>query len=1226
MKRKLLSMAVALVCSVGAWARVDVTSTYLTDAALDNEETNWGYVYSSGNHTGSTNGYHESWHNTFTLSQTTAVLPAGYYQLSIQVAVEGGTSTTVSLQATSGSNSSTAVYPKYSTNSSYSDMAAWWAADYSHTGNRNLNRIYTTVYVEEGQTLTATFKQTDGSQWIVYGQMELHQLTEREGICAQAFEAIYNPMTNLDMASARYKQRFEDYTGGTVTGQKLTKTITGLPNGKYSVTLNGGASYTSGRGFDGNSGDNLTTFFVNDASTNVTVVNRTDILNGAFEDYTASGGLVTDGSLTLGYNNLAIGANWFVGSVKYIEYLGSCLVNDAVALPEGGAMAANTWYYFDVETAGGYIMTATTLGDIVYTTDGTILTEDAASSVTATFSSPATLSATRYYVMSTSANTLTYTIDSYDLTNEIAAYNAAVTAANTAKTNADAADKVNAAEYTELTTAIANYTGENAIDTEETQNSAMKTALETATSALTSATTAVNTSITAYANAKTYLDAVAPVLETTNVYTAAAYATNYSTPLAAYEAGTLSDADAAALTYGSHVTGNMPALLLSPWSASGTALYINTWSTEGNTDGSGMTTPFFEYWTGDTNTLAANTFTCTLEGLDASALYSIDVLARIKQRNGYAKVANAITLQVGSGTAVDMSTGTHIGTTHFFYDTYTAYGTTDANGTLTVTITVAANSNISWLAFKNMKYARANDATALAKAVAQVTALNGKVPTNIYDTANSVVTANSTPSEEAVSAIVAAANTAAAYVDAYADYLELKDYADALVAVSNNNSTANSTLSSAISTAATNVASVSSVSDVTTVTSTLKTAMITYAGAANPVGDGNKFDLTFMLTDANFDDYIAWENTTVNGVTGWATEQEGGNFQVMENSSTTNGDYHSFMEYWSATAKTNNQFALYNEVKDLPAGTYTINCYALANANGVAGATTSAIYFYANDTQGSLVAADVLTEQNISFVNSSTQDVKIGLKTCTGNQYRWMGIGYVTLYKVPAASDVILDESTAYVEAATAADVVLTKTIYEGFNTVILPFSMTAEEITEVFGEGTLYSFTGADAGTLNFATASALSAHTPYLFKADAAKSISEERISGRTITVSVNNLKTEGTDYNFAGTYTPYDKDADANPITANDYVLGADAAFHPTDGKNAIKAFRAYIQANEATPVKQALWINIDGIATGVNSIDNEQLMMDNAQIYNLAGQRMSKVQQGVNIINGKKVLVK
>jgi len=44
------------------------------------------------------------------------------------------------------------------------------------------------------------------------------------------------------------------------------------------------------------------------------------------------------------------------------------------------------------------------------------------------------------------------------------------------------------------------------------------------------------------------------------------------------------------------------------------------------------------------------------------------------------------------------------------------------------------------------------------------------------------------------------------------------------------------------------------------------------------------------------------------------------------------------------------------------------------------------------------------------------------------------------------------------------------------------------------------------------------------------------------------------------------------------------------------------------------------------TGVNAVDNGQWTMDNGAIFSLSGQRLAKPQKGINIINGKKVLVK
>ena len=64
------------------------------------------------------------------------------------------------------------------------------------------------------------------------------------------------------------------------------------------------------------------------------------------------------------------------------------------------------------------------------------------------------------------------------------------------------------------------------------------------------------------------------------------------------------------------------------------------------------------------------------------------------------------------------------------------------------------------------------------------------------------------------------------------------------------------------------------------------------------------------------------------------------------------------------------------------------------------------------------------------------------------------------------------------------------------------------------------------------------------------------------------------------------------------------------------------KAYLNTGD-TPVKEFIAFEFGG-ADGVQNIDvNVNL---NAEIYNLAGQRMSRPVKGVNIINGKKVVVK
>ena len=69
--------------------------------------------------------------------------------------------------------------------------------------------------------------------------------------------------------------------------------------------------------------------------------------------------------------------------------------------------------------------------------------------------------------------------------------------------------------------------------------------------------------------------------------------------------------------------------------------------------------------------------------------------------------------------------------------------------------------------------------------------------------------------------------------------------------------------------------------------------------------------------------------------------------------------------------------------------------------------------------------------------------------------------------------------------------------------------------------------------------------------------------------------------------------------------------------------LNGFKAYMNM-PSTPVK-GFTFDLDD-AVGIRSFDNGQLTKDNAAIYNIAGQKMNKLQKGLNIVNGKKVLVK
>ena len=112
-----------------------------------------------------------------------------------------------------------------------------------------------------------------------------------------------------------------------------------------------------------------------------------------------------------------------------------------------------------------------------------------------------------------------------------------------------------------------------------------------------------------------------------------------------------------------------------------------------------------------------------------------------------------------------------------------------------------------------------------------------------------------------------------------------------------------------------------------------------------------------------------------------------------------------------------------------------------------------------------------------------------------------------------------------------------------------------------------------------------------------------------------------------------------AEASPITNNalkgtlepieatgKYVLakpaGEEVGFYLANGGN-IAACKAYVETN--SDVKGFIF-KFDDDATGIENLNTQSstLNTQNTSIYNLAGQRLQKMQKGINIVNGKKIL--
>lgn len=209
---------------------------------------------------------------------------------------------------------------------------------------------------------------------------------------------------------ANENQCAERYRANTDVYQTVT-----VPNGKYTVSCQGF--------YRRESGEATSYLYANDEQVALNRIESGGVnsMAGASEAFTNGEYTntltvyVTDGTLKVGIKCDAT-TNWTIWDNFTIAYHGPTVGGEAteIAMDTETAMTAGKWYYFDIPVDGLYNLTTTTLPDIVYTNDATVLIENE-SSVTATFSQAVneTLTAGRYFVKSASAQSLELSVGAY---------------------------------------------------------------------------------------------------------------------------------------------------------------------------------------------------------------------------------------------------------------------------------------------------------------------------------------------------------------------------------------------------------------------------------------------------------------------------------------------------------------------------------------------------------------------------------------------------------------------------------------------------------------------------------------------------------------------------------------------------------------------------------------------------------------------------------------------
>lgn len=182
---------------------------------------------------------------------------------------------------------------------------------------------------------------------------------------------------------------------------------------------------------------------------------------------------------------------------------------------------------------------------------------------------------------------------------------------------------------------------------------------------------------------------------------------NYNALVAAIEA-----AQTSANEYAIIDAGVVPTNVISGWAKSTTngELACNTWSTEGNTDGSGMTTPFIQDWVGSGTPLAGgNTggkLYYSFTDLNPGETYVVTARVRVFNESGtgvtgasFFAGSNYKTLETfGSSCVGDFATKGK-------FAVLSCAGTVDANGDLQFGIELDAASPLNWISIKDVTIA-----------------------------------------------------------------------------------------------------------------------------------------------------------------------------------------------------------------------------------------------------------------------------------------------------------------------------------------------------------------------------------------------------------------------------------------------------------------------------------------------------------------------------------------
>ncbi len=200
---------------------------------------------------------------------------------------------------------------------------------------------------------------------------------------------------------------------------------------------------------------------------------------------------------------------------------------------------------------------------------------------------------------------------------------------------------------------------------------------------------------------------------------------------------------------------------------------------------------------------------------------------------------------------------------------------------------------------------------------------------------------------------------------------------------------------------------------------------------------------------------------------------------------------------------------------------------------------------------------------------------------------------------------------------ASRIQVKLTRTLLaDTWNTLCLPFSVSASQINSIFGKTRIREFEKVENDVFLFKECDSIQGGKPYLF--NPSRTVADPCFDDVTLVSQPQSIMNGG--YGFVGVFSPYEMQTDGTQLFLNNGNLKK-----PSVSSNKMAGMRAYFVIPSVDALTKSF--SLDNTLTGIKNIPKQP--QDSTAIYRLDGRKLNKskaeLRKGIYIIGGQKMII-